>query len=175
MRKLPSWLELVEKFVDKSIPFVLVLLTALLIVEFFHFADNYLSWIHAADSVIVGFFVVDLCFKWYRTRNLLKFMKMYWIDIIAVFPFYTAFRLYASVRDLTFIGEQTQKVLHEAVLLRETRLLREGEFAAKVASQTRILRYGRFVRVFARVLRLFKARFYITHWQLDDVSKRIRH
>ena len=118
--------------------------------------------------VIVSFFVIDLMFKWHHTPKLSKFVKLYWIDIIAVFPFYLLFRVYFVARELIGAGEQIQKVLHEAVLLRETKILRQAGITSTFAKQ------GRIVQTIARSLRILRARWYITHWHIQKVSKGYR-
>ncbi len=163
--KLPFWLEAVERVVDRAVPYVLALLTLLIILEFTRVASAYHDFFVRMDIFIVAFFVIDLCFKWYHTREVLKFIRLYWIDILAVFPFYAVFRLYFAVTELFAAGESVQKVLHETVLLRETKLLRESEYAAKLAKE------GRFVRVIARSLRILRARWYVAHWHLHKVSR----
>ena len=49
MRKLPHWLESIEFFVDRAIPFVLVLLAVMIIAEFTHFAPEYEHYFHYLD------------------------------------------------------------------------------------------------------------------------------
>lgn len=164
-KRLPDWLETIERIVDRAVPYVLVLLAVLIIIEFTHVADPYHDIFVTIDYFIVAFFVIDLCFKWFHTRDVLKFIKLYWIDIIAVFPFYAIFRVYFAATELFAAGEQTQKFLHEAVLLRETKLLREAEYGAKLAKE------GRFIRVIARSLRILRARWYVTNWHLQKVSR----
>jgi hypothetical protein len=168
---LPDWLEKIEFFVDRAVPYVLVFLAVLIILEFLHVADQYHDLFVAFDYFIVSFFVVDLCFKWYHTRNVLKFIKLYWIDLIAVFPFYTAFRVYFAATELFAAGESAQKILHEAVLLRETRLLKEAELLREAEYGAKFAKEGRFVRVIARSLRILRARWYVAHWHLHNVSR----
>jgi len=164
-KRLPAFLEKIERIVDRAVPYILALLAFLIILEFTHAADAYHDLFLKIDYFIVAFFVIDLCFKWYHTRDVLKFIKLYWIDIIAVFPFYAVFRLYFAVTELFAAGESVQKILHETILLRETKLLREAEYGAKFA------REARFIRVIARSLRILRARWYVAHWHLQSVSK----
>ena len=159
-KKLPGWLASIEHFIDRSIPYMLALLAVLIILELTNTLEQYHDIIVRIDYTIISFFVIDLGFKWYHTRSALKFLKLYWIDIIAVFPFYTFFRFYTAASEFFRGTEQAQKFLHEAVLLRETKLLRQPEFAARLAKE------GRFVRIIPRTLRLFRARWYVTHWHL---------
>ena len=167
-KRLPPWLHSIERFVDEVIPYMLVLLTIFIVVEFTGVAEEYHSYIIWADYVIVSFFVIDLMFKWHHTPKLSKFVKLYWIDIIAVFPFYLLFRVYFVARELIGAGEQIQKVLHEAVLLRETKILRQAGITSTFAKE------GRIVQAIARSLRILRARWYITHWHIQKVSKGYR-
>ncbi len=169
-RKLPKWLEKIEYFVDRAIPYVLVLLTLMIIVEFTHFAPEYEHYIHYLDYLVISFFVVDLCFKWYHTHNAYKFVRLYWIDIIAVFPFYAVFRFYFAVSELFAAGESVQKILHETVLLREAKLLREAQFLRETEYAAKFAKEARIVRIIARGLRILRARWYITHWHMHKVS-----
>ncbi len=164
--KLPSWTKPIERFVNHSIPYVLVLLTLLIIADFTSFGVTYHKWVLAGDYVVILFFVADLFFKWFHVRKLKRFVRLYWIDILAVFPFYVFFRLFDAFRDILFIGEEAQKIAHETRLAREARLLREYESAAKFAKE------GKFLRVGVRFLRLLRARWFIIHNHLRRISKR---
>jgi len=161
-------LEHIEKWIDRLMPFMLILLAILIGLEFTEFGHKHHDLILTIDYFIIAFFIIDLSFKWAHTRNVVKFVKLYWIDIIAVFPFYLVFRLYAIATEAILVGEQAQKLLHEAVLIRETRLLREAEYAAKFAKE------GMFVRIFARGLRVLRARWYVTFWHMQDRSKKLK-
>ena len=69
-----------EKFVNKAIPYVLIFLAVLIILEnpfwtLVHLED-YEPYVTILDFIIIGFFVVELYFKWIRTKNLKKFVKL---------------------------------------------------------------------------------------------------
>ena len=162
--KIPKWLETVEYFIDRSIPFMLVLLTIIIIIEFTHVADEYHSYLVAGDYVIIGFFVIDLLFKYNHSKGMYSFVRMYWIDLIAVFPFYALTRLFAVAAEFAAASEGTQKILHESALLREARFLREIE-GAKFAKE------GRLLRIIPRSLRLLRARWYFTKGHFLGVSE----
>lgn len=173
-------LEGLELFVDKAIPYMLVLLTVIIILEFTRYAEPLHTPIIIADYIIITFFVVDLVFKWRHTRKVVPFIKLYWLDIIAVFPFYLVFRAFLVAREIVAAGETAQKALHEVALLREARLLREAEFLREF----RVLReaeagakYAREVRLLRgvpRFLRLWKARFYLVHHHIRERSAHLR-
>lgn len=160
-RKLPPWLESIEHFVDRAIPYILILLLFMIVAEFTHYAAEYEEYLIYLDYFIISFFIIDLCFKWYHVHNAVKFIKLYWLDLIAVFPFYTFFRTYTAATELLAAGEPIQQVLHESVLVKETKLLQGARFA----KGTRI------VQIFARSLRLLRARWYVTHWHMHAVSR----
>lgn len=164
MRRLPRWLLSIEHFIDISIPFMLVLLGALIVLEFTHYVDDYHDFMVWLDYFIILFFVADLSFKWYRVHDSLKFIKLYWIDLLAIFPFYTVFRVYRFAAEIAIATEETQKLVHEAALLREAKILREAELS------TKIIKEGKFIRLIARVLRVLRARWYITNFHLHAAS-----
>ena len=166
MRK-KSVVERVERFVDRSIPFLLILLAIVIIADFTSWGKKYHAIITIADYVIIAFFVADLVFKWRHIRKVVPFIKAYWLDIIAVFPFYLFFRFIIAARELIAAGETAQKALHEIALLREARLLREAE----LLKEAKLLREARLVRFAPRFLRLLRARFYVVHGHMHLVSE----
>ena len=87
------WLHRVEVIVDKAIPYLVLLLIFIIVGEFaFHdFMSQYKLYVHIADYTIIGSFVIDLVFKFYRIRKVKLFIKKYWLEIIAVFPFILVF------------------------------------------------------------------------------------
>lgn len=160
-------LEKVERFVDRSIPFMLILLAIVIVADFTRYGEKYHLLIVIADYVIITFFVADLVFKWRHVRKLVPFLKLYWLDVIAVFPFYLVFRFVIAAREVIAAGETVQKTLHELALLREARLLREAE----LLREGKFLREARLLRVFPRFLRLLRLRFYVVHGHMHLVSE----
>mgnify|MGYP001563541356 CR=1 FL=1 len=147
---LPRWMKTkiarkTEKFIDKAIPPLVLLLGIIILLEFLNGLEEYLFWINLFDYVVVSFFVVDLIFKWYHTRLIVPFVRNYWLDILAVFPFYLAFRTW---QELVLVGQlsqevgEAQKVAHEVVLLRETALLKEVELLkeARLLEEVKLIR-----------------------------------
>jgi len=159
----------IEKFVNWSIPLLVVLLLIAIVIELStEEARKYDKELAIFDYIIVSFFLVDLTFKWLHTKKLKKFLKLYWIDIIAVFPFYLIFRAYISILEIFPFGESItniQKITHEATLIREAKFLEEE---GKIAKESRfVVReaevIGRSLRVFQRSLRAFATRTTIAH------------
>jgi hypothetical protein len=170
------FLHWLERAVDKSIPYFIVALGLVLIVDLTHLVDlhAYEPGPTVFDVIVTIVFVTDLVFKWFRTRKVLAFLRHYWIDIIAVFPFFLIFRVVAYVGEFFRAGEEAQRILHEAVLLRETRLLREAQFAQRAESIVKEARAGsRLLRAIPRLFRLIKARCYVTHEHLVRASRHL--
>ena len=163
-RGMPWWIRTpfalkVEKFIDYAIPPLVLLLGILILLEFIHGFEEYSYLISMFDYVIVAFFVVDLIFKWYHTRKLVPFIKHYWLDILAVFPFYLTFRVW---QELVVVGtvaqgvSEAQTFAHEIVLVRETRLLKEVELikeARIIEEEIKIARLARGIRVGERAVK----------------------
>lgn len=151
-----SWLHTVELFVDAIIPFVLAVLIFVIAIEiyFVQIKNKYSFWFDAFDIFVITIFLLDLFFKYERVRNMKNFIKEYWADIIAVFPFFIIFRFLEIFR-LAELIEGPQKVLHESIEIeRESqRLVREAEEVAKISRTEKFLRYFRVFGRFPRFLR----------------------
>ncbi len=166
-----KYLRMLESITHELIPYLLIGLAFIIIVDnpFWILYDlrQFEKTLIVFDFIVIFFFVTDLVFKWFKIRNATKFVKLYWIDLIAVFPFYLLFRLVSEISSLFRLGsevsETAQKIAHESILIRETELLKE----AKNIEEVRLLRESRpFVRMFMffqRSLRIFKGRFMLTH------------
>lgn len=166
------WLHQIEIFVDKAIPYLVLLLLFIIVGEFaFHdFMSQYKFYVHIADYTIISFFVVDLAFKFYRVRKVKIFLKKYWLEIIAVFPFILVFRLFeelAIIFRLTEPLEQGQKILHgvteigklgqEQKIIRELSELEKGtRIFRSIEEGTKLSRTSIFAK-FVRLPRLIRA------------------
>ncbi len=166
-------LKKIEKAVDRAIPFLVVVLAIIIVLQFVIDLEYYEPWITYVDYLIVAFFVIDLIFKWFKIKNVLKFLKFYWVDIIAVFPLYLLFRVYSSATAFLKIGEEiseSQKIAHEVVLVRETKLFREGRLLRALSRESRPLIRG--LQFFQRSLRVLRGRFYLAHKSMMKVSNK---
>ncbi|MBW2965128.1 ion transporter, partial [Candidatus Woesearchaeota archaeon] len=132
-------------------------------------------WIIIADYIVISVFVLDLVFKWMRTRHLPKFLRKYWLDILAVFPFFLLFRLFEMFAGVfgTAVSEGTktaQNILHESLEVEKegAKIAREaekfikegsrvGQEAEKLSKLSRSSRFMRFLRPILRLPRFFKA------------------
>jgi len=166
------WLHTIEVIVDKAIPYLILILLFIIIGEFaFHsLIEKYRLYATIADYIIIGFFVIDLVFKFYRVRNVKLFFKKYWLEVIAVFPFILVFRLFeelAIIFRITGPLEEGQKVLHgvtevtkigeEQKIIRELQQLEKGtQTFRSIQEGTRLSRTSMFLK-FLRLPRLARA------------------
>ncbi|MFH1063571.1 MAG: hypothetical protein V1729_00655 [Candidatus Woesearchaeota archaeon] len=163
----------IEVLVDKIIPYCLVLLLAIITLDLgfkeFVEAHHLHPYILGADYIVIGVFVVDLIFKYMRTKHLKDFFRKFWLDILAVFPFFLVFRAFEFA--IGAWGQTAQSILHESLEIEKegAKVLREGEKFLKEGSRvvqeaekigkigTRTSRFTRFLRPLARIPRFFKA------------------
>jgi len=162
LKKHSSFYYKVEHLVDKSIPYLLILLFFIIIVEFFYhdYALKYEFWIDLCDYFIIFVFLIDLWFKWNRSRNFKMFLRTSWIDILAVVPFYLIFRLFEEIAYFARFGEtleRTQKVLHETVEVEKEvfKIASEAEKSGKVTRVGLLERFFKPVQRFPRFLKAF--------------------
>jgi hypothetical protein len=147
------WLELV---VDKLIPYLLVFIFAIIVLDIFYPAslEPYHLEIEIIDAAILCLFATDLVFKYISTRNTARFLRKYWVEIIAVLPFFVVARIVEEIVGIFAVSEdiaRVQRVVHEGIVAEE-------RIAADVG---RSYRFARIVRPIARTPRFAKAlRFY---------------
>lgn len=150
----------IELLVDHSIPYLVVILLVLIILEFVfqEEVEPYHLYIIIADYLVIGVFCVDLVFKYLKVREIPNFLRHYWLDIIAVFPFFLLFRffekIYAVIK-LPGLLLEPQTLFHESVILEKEglRLIRAAEKTGKASRARLILR---FIRPIQRMPRLVK-------------------
>ena len=160
IKQFKGFLGEIERFTDKTIPFWVIVLAIMLILDnpFWTILDleHYQPWVSLVDALIVLFFFIDLIFKWYTVRQWKKFLKIYWLDILAIFPFYLITRAWITVTALLRVGEELgegQKFLHEFLLLRETELVKEARIAEEVKQLRETKPFIRALRSIQRFLR----------------------
>ena len=145
MNKLLRKLEIT---VDKLIPYLLLMLLFLIIVEIFfsHKIESYSIYVSRIDGIIITIFVLDLSFKFTHSKNIPNFLKKYWLEIIAVFPAFLVVRVVEEFVTIANLGE-TISISQEAL-----------EIGEKTAIKTSRLHYfSRFIRPLARFPRFLKA------------------
>jgi len=144
----------IEVFVDKSIPYALVALLFTIGIHFFFkdIAEQYAFFIDSIDQIVIGIFIIDLVFKYIRSKSMNFFFKHYWLEILAVFPFYVIFRV---IEPLLITTELTtaQSALHTGLEIEKegSRIVRE------VGSESRYYRLRRVIRPVLRMPRFLRA------------------
>lgn len=137
-----KWVHKLEVLVDKAIlPCIAVLLVLIVLELFFRsIAEHYALYIEIADYFIVAIFVADLVFKYLRVRQIPLFIRTYWLDILAVFPFILLFRafegiygLFAAAESLETFGS-LQSVFHESLEV-EKEVAKISEEAGKIGKE----------------------------------------
>ncbi|MCH8003802.1 MAG: hypothetical protein IH934_04165 [Nanoarchaeota archaeon] len=142
------WLHKIELWVDKIIPYLLVLLFFVIIGEIFfaHEIEPYRVFVSIIDGFIIFIFVIDLIFKYIRIRNFPKFFRSYWLEIIAIFP---AFLVLRVVEEFAIILN-----LEESIGISQE-VIKVGDRTIPRAS--RMHYFSRFIRPLARLPRFLKA------------------
>jgi hypothetical protein len=165
------WMHKVEVIVDHAIVPCLFILLAILVLQIgFHsfVIEHELEiFIEIADYAVVFVFVLDLIFKYLRVRHITQFVRLYWLDILAVFPFFLLFRgveaLVGRVGSaITEGGHTAQAVLHESLEVEKegVRVVREVE---KLSRSHRLLRFlkplfhiPRFAKIMPKIITFFE-------------------
>lgn len=145
--------EKVEHYNAMLIPYALIILFGIIIFELFlHIEDeNILFFVHVLDGIVITIFVIDLIFLRRKAKTTKEFMKHYWLDIIAVFPFVFLFNQFGRIYRAIVVNEQFavgQAILHEGL---------EAEKGIKIAARgekaLKFTRVARIIRIVARALR----------------------
>ena len=178
------WLHKIEVIVDKLIVPALLLLIVIIVLDlgFPEIAHHYHTYILIGDYFVIFIFIVDLIFKYVRVKNIPKFIRKYWLDILAVFPFFLLFRAFEGIfgllgRSVSEGAQTVQSFVHtglevekEGVKVAEVvskeggkvietttrevaRIAREAEKLGKVSRSTR---FTRFLRPIFRLPRFIK-------------------
>lgn len=149
-----KWLHKLEVFVDKLIPFLLLVLILIVVGEFTfrEFIVENMLYVEIIDGFIIFVFVLDLIFKYRRSKTLPDFIRASWLEVIAIFPFFLVFRLFESIFGLFTVSEtvtRTQQIIHIGEGI-------EKEVSVTVKEGGRAERLARFLRPLARSVRFFK-------------------
>lgn len=147
----------VKHFIDRILPYALVVLLVLIILEIFfkELVQPYETIINTIDNIIVTMIAADLYFKWRRSHGIKNFLRSSWLDIIAVFPFFIMIRILEEAVILIRLTDTIESFDNFLEIERDSiRLAREIEKEAKV-SRTSFMK--RFLKPFARSPRFAKA------------------
>lgn len=192
-----NWL---EYFVEHSIPWLVLMLLFIVIAEFgreinhlfeiifrhsFHFLDrlaeiahHYPNEIIIADKIIIGFFVIDLYFHFFKKATLKSFLRTYFLDILAILPL--GFLLGVATREIGGAQSATHIIVDTE---RMAKSLEAEKIVAKSAEAEKLLKSveagkisevvkgGTIIRIIARIprfLRLYRLYYFFT-------SKKTKH
>lgn len=155
------YLKKVEKITDTLIVPALLAVLVIVVLELFfpETAHHYHSWIVLADNVVISIFVIDVLFKFRRASTWEGFLHNHWLEIIAIMPFFLAFRLIEGLfiaLDTVEIGQHTAHLAEGARSSRFTEFFRTGELG-------RSTRFGRLLRAISRTPRFAKAAEFFKH------------
>ncbi|MBW2983529.1 hypothetical protein KY361_00255 [Candidatus Woesearchaeota archaeon] len=198
--------EKIEKFVKKAIPWLVLLLLFIIIGEFSgginsliakmighethflveveEFMHHYHTHVLILDQIIITFFVIDLYFNFFKSATFGRFIKKYFLDIIAVTPVGLFFRgtevagLAGEIglgQEVTHVATETERALVEGerIAKESEKLVKEGERIARVAEaekatkaarlsrSARVARTGRIAARMPRLVRLWRLRHFL--------------
>ena len=156
-----SWAKKLEIFVDAIIPFSLIVLAGIIIIELFYedIAHHYELILSILDNIIVLLFIIDLVFKYIRIKPFKRFLRKSWLDILAVFPFMLIFRVVELFSDMLLFSatlKEGQSILHQSLEMEKeaAHIIKSAEHAKKLS---RTSKFFRFLRPLARLPRFVKA------------------
>jgi len=155
LKELPPFWEKVEHFNSKLIPIALVLLLFVIIYELFvHLENQVLNLIFSLmDYLVILIFVVDIIFLAVRSKNVKFFLKHYWLDILAIFPFSLFFSLAEKFYKAAIASKE---IIVSQALAHETIEVRKG-----ILELSKTERLSRYFKIAARSLRVVtKSRFF---------------
>jgi hypothetical protein len=163
-----SFLSEAELFVDKIIPYLILVLFVIIILDVFFrdIANAYQTTIFVIDTAIVFIFLLDIIFKYRRVHNIPRFLRKYWLDVLAIFPFFLLMRMFEEFLLLSERSALTlRNLFHAGIVLEEEAIV--GTEAAKtaelIAQEGRIATFSERLAFLRRVPRLFKAFSFYEH------------
>ncbi|MGM0482800.1 MAG: HPP family protein [Patescibacteria group bacterium] len=131
-----GYFSLMEYYVDKAVPFLLVLLFASILSQFLYpeVLEPFGPYFDMVDQIVILFLIVDLGFKFKEASSATSFFRRYWLELIAVLPFFIVVRAFQG-------------------LAVSAEFLTKGALSIPVGSQT-FLRFLRPMARFPRFLRM---------------------
>ena len=145
-----------EKLVDRVIPLLLLGFLALIAIETFFSkdAERFKHEIDIFDTALIGILAADLYFKYQRIKSVPKFIAKYWLQIMAVIPFFLVFRILESLQLTEWALTGTKFVNETRMIGRGPALIiREAEKSGEISRASQLLRF----RPLARFPQLLKA------------------
>lgn len=150
--------EKVKKANARLIPYVLIALLILIVLELAYHTENYAYnlILRIIDYLIIAIFTIDLIFIAKKCKTARYFFKNYFLDLLAVFPFGLLFYVINEFYRIFTFAERiaiSQAIFHETLELEKgVKIAAEGEKMAKLP---------RFLRVGVRLIRFVtKSKFF---------------
>ncbi len=145
-----------EKVVDEIIPLLLLAFLAVIVLEtiFAKDAERFRHEIDLFDTALISVLAADLFFKYERIKSVPKFIAKYWIQIIAVMPFFIVFRLLEYLQLTEFAATGT-KLINETTMIGKgpALIIREAAKSGEISRAAKLLRF----KPLARLPRLLAA------------------
>ncbi len=134
--KSKNFLESLELIIDRAVPFSLVILFVSVLLQFLYSEtlQSYDTFFSYLDWSIITLLVIDLIFKFKKTANTKKFIKGYWLEILAILPFF-------------FILKGFEGVAHSLKYLTRGSLAIPIESSALLRFLRPMARFPRFIRM----------------------------
>ncbi|MBI2666869.1 hypothetical protein HYX13_04615 [Candidatus Woesearchaeota archaeon] len=157
----PFW-ERIEHYNNKLIPYALVILLVVILVELFGEVENPTTHLvfEIVDYLVILIFVIDLIFLAIKAKSVSFFFKHYWLDLLAVIPVGLIFAVVSRFYRGVLLTEELvigQKIVHET--LEAEKELKEASYLAKEG------KLARGVRIFVRSIRAVTKSRLFTHFE----------
>lgn len=150
------WMHKAEKAIDEIIPVLLLILLAIIAAEvlFEKEVAQFRNHIDLFDTALIGVLGADLFFKYQRIKSVPKFVAKYWLQIVAVLPFFIVFRMLEYLQ-LTELAATGTKLVNETTTLGRGPglIIREAEKSGELSRTSQLLRF----KPLSRFPRLLKA------------------
>tara|TARA_Y100000310_G_scaffold343908_1_gene453843 strand:- start:1601 stop:2134 length:534 start_codon:yes stop_codon:yes gene_type:complete len=140
--------EKVEHWNAKLITPAILALIYIITVELFfhHYAEEHHTHIAILSAFVLIVFIIDVIFLYIKSENWKDFLKKYWLDVVAIFPFSFAIQGVSKVSSL---------VLRAGTLALGQEIVHTGLEARKgISAAARTGRIARIIRIIARSLRI---------------------
>ena len=114
-----GFLESFQFIVDRVVPFSLVLLFTSVLLQFLYpdTLEQYYDFFNFLDWSIITLLILDLLFKFKKTSNTKKFIKKYWLEILATVPFFLILRTFEGLAiSVAFLTREAVKIPVESAL-----------------------------------------------------------
>jgi len=166
-----AYLGWLEHFVDKAIPWLVLLLFFIILGEYASYI-NIFNWhwvegvsiffeqnaekIEIIDQIIVSFFATDLYFNFFKKRTILEFIKTSFVDILAIAPIGLLLRFseIGEVQQALHVAGETEKGAAQVAKTVEigevVKLEREAKLVRTLERSPRLLRLSHLIDFFRK-------------------------